>query len=193
MKEKKDAERQEVLDNSVGKYLRKIRASYMAISVVYVVFGVLLLINPDITLTICYGIGIVMIVYGAVTLLKFFTSRDERNYFELNFILGIIAAIIGIVIVVKPGIIVSILPFVLGIVIVVSSIVKLQDAVNLRRMKYEKWNVVLIFAFITLALGLFMVFNPLDMGLFLMRFIGICFIVDGAFSIASSVAVGKRA
>lgn len=168
-------------------YFQKIKSAYLLISVIYIVFGLSLLIWPETsTRTICYAIGAILFIYAITAFIKYFTSGKEKNFYQIDFITGIITFIIGLIVILKPEIIVSIVPTVLGIILVISSIIKLQDAIELKRNNYEKWEMVLTFSIAVIILGVIMIINPFGIGLLFTRFIGASFVIDGVLSITSN-------
>lgn len=175
-------------------FYQKLRNSYIAIAVAYVVFGLGLLLKPEASTTlICYAVGSLCIIYAAATLIKYFTDSVQRYYIEPNFILPVILGVFGLVTVIRPAIIISILPFIVGIILVVSGVVKLQDCLSLKKFGYARWQVVLAFALISVAFGVVILLNPFGTGLLFIRMVGLFFVVDGILSISSSILMrGSR-
>ena len=170
--------------------LQKFRNSYIVIAAAYVVFGMSLLIRPELSTTvICYSVGSLCLIYAAATLIKYFTEGIKHYYVEPNFVLPVILGIFGLVTIIRPGIIISILPVIVGLVLVVSGIVKLQDSFSLKKYRFERWYASLLFAVISLVFGVIILLNPFGTGLMFVRIVGLFFAVDGIFSIISSIMV----
>ena len=129
----------EVLNQGKSVYQR-IKNSYIIIAVAYVVFGLSLLIKPEMsTNIICFAVGALCLIYSVATLIKYFIGDKKRYYVEPNFILPVLMLVFGLVIIFKPSVIVSILPVVVGIVMIVSGVIKLQDSFNLKKYAFAKW------------------------------------------------------
>ncbi len=170
--------------------LEKFRNSYIIIAVAYVVFGLSLLIRPQLSTTvICYAVGALCLIYAAVTLIKYFTDGSKRYYVEPNFVLPVILGIFGLVIIVRPAVVISILPVTVGLVLIVSGIVKLQDSFSLKRYGFERWYISLVFAVVSLLFGVIILLNPFGTGLVFARIVGALFAVDGILSIISCILV----
>lgn len=170
---------------------QRIKNSYIVIAVAYVVFGMSLLIKPEMsTGIICFAVGALCLIYSIATLIKYFISDKKRYYVEPNFILPVLMLVFGLVIIFKPAVIISILPIVVGIVMVVSGVIKLQDSFSLKKYAYAKWWTVLIFAFVSVILGVVILINPFGTGLLFTRIVGLFFTIDGLLNIVSGVMMG---
>lgn len=180
----------EVVKSGKSAYQR-IKNSYIVIAVAYVVFGMSLLIKPEMsTSIICFAVGALCLIYSIATLIKYFIGDKKRYYVEPNFILPILLLVFGMVIIFKPAVIISILPVTVGIVMVVSGVIKLQDSFNLKKYSFAKWWTVLIFAFVSVILGIVILINPFGTGLLFTRIVGLFFTIDGLLNIVSSIMMG---
>ena len=176
-----------------SSFLKKMQGSYVVLAVAYVVFGLSLLIKPQQSTTvICYAIGALCIIYAAATLIKYFTDSTRRLYIEPNFVLPVILGVFGIVTIVRPAVIISILPFIVGIVLVSSGLIKVQDSINLKRFDYARWYIVLAFALVSVVHGIVILINPFGTGMLFTRIVGLFFVVDGAMSISSIIMTRKN-
>ena len=174
-------------EDGIGTFFRKMQGSYIVMAVAYVVFGLSLLVKPELSTTvICYAIGAVCVIYAIANLIKYFTGSMNRMYIEPDFVLSVIICVFGIVTIVRPSVIISILPFIVGIVLVFSGLIKVQDGINLKRF------LVLGFAVISVILGIVVLLNPFGTGLLFTRMVGLFFTVDGVLSISSIVMLRKN-
>lgn len=159
-------------EDGIGTFFRKMQGSYIVMAVAYVVFGLSLLIKPELSTTvICYAIGAVCVIYAVANLIKYFTGSMNRMYIEPDFVLSVIICVFGIVTIVRPSVIISILPFIVGIVLVFSGLIKVQDGINLKRFNYDRWFLVLGFAVISVILGIVVLLNPFGTRSFFTRMV----------------------
>ncbi|MBQ4283035.1 MAG: DUF308 domain-containing protein [Lachnospira sp.] len=169
-------------------WYEKLKNSYVIVAVAYVVFGLSLLIRPDTSVdAICYALGAICLIYSISTLIKYFLSDKRRLFIEPDFILPIIMVIVGLIIIFRHDVIISVVHIVAGIVFIVSGIVKLQDCFNVRKNSFSKWWIVLIFALVAVVLGVMMLFDLFGADTLLIRMIGLFFTIDGVLSIASAI------
>ena len=96
---------------TIEKYWKETEIYMYIWSALLVVMGILLIVKPDFVMTfISCLIGIVMVVGGISSIIQFFAiGKDETgNYPVRKIIIGILLIIIGIYIVARPQILVSI-------------------------------------------------------------------------------------
>ena len=161
-------------EDGIGTFFKKMQGSYIVMAVAYVVFGLSLLVKPELSTTvICYAIGAVCVIYAVANLIKYFTGSMNRMYIEPDFVLSVIICVFGIV-------------------LVFSGLIKVQDGINLKRFNYDRWFLVLGFAVISVILGIVVLLNPFGTGLLFTRMVGLFFTVDGVLSISSIVMLRKN-
>ena len=160
--------------------LRGLLASHTVISAAYLIFGLILLFRPALSgKVICGAVGIGALVYGVVKLVSFWKLREMGGVFQLELVLGVVFAAIGIFALVRADVILSILPIMLGIILLMDCVTKLQSALQLRRMAYGRWVSVLAAGLVTGAAGVVLLVNPFTAATVMIRFIGAGLIVDG--------------
>ena len=154
-------------------YVNKLSQVSIISSVAFIVIGLFLLIKPATTLSmISYVIGIIILVSGIISLIKYFSNHDKVNVYDFGLVFGILNIIIAIVFISNPNMISSIIPLILGIWILVNGIIKLQFAINLRNQPKSNWGYSAIMSGINILLGLFLVFNPFKGAVVITRTIG---------------------
>lgn len=148
--------------------------------IIYILFGLVLLFFPTITRNfICYLLGGLILVYGIIHVLSFFILMGTARFSEGDLVTGLISSLIGIFVITKAGLVISTLPFVIGIVIAVNGVFNIGKAVELKKLQYKKWIAVLAMAVLTAALGLVLIFNPLQAADFAISLVGIGLLVTG--------------
>lgn len=153
-------------------------------SILFVFLGFFLAKYPDSALrTVCYIIGGITLLYGLIKIIIFFINKEKgiSVYFDLTG--GLISSAIGIFLLLSPNVVISIIPIIVGIIILFHSIVKIRQALDLSKVNYEKWWIMLIIAFVTAVLGVLIILNPVRAASAPIRLIGIIFIIDGLVSL----------
>lgn len=141
------------------EYLKNMKISFILAALLSIALGVVLLLWPGITTTvICYAFGAILAVHGLVSIVSFFFSRTGGFAFEL--LLGIVSGALGVLFLVQPQIIISILPVAIGLFIMVDGLVNLKRAFELRRLEYGRWGVTLLLSLVSVGLGLLVLFHP---------------------------------
>lgn len=162
-------------------------------SLFYLIAGLILIIWPEVAVKIvCYIISAVLIIYGLIRVIIYLRSDNTRRYFQYDLVVGIVAVAFGLFIVFKPVLFISLLPFAIGLCILFDSIIKLQNALDLKRAGFLYWYIPLAVTVITAVLGIILIINPFSATLTLVRCMGIFFIIDGIANISSCVLVLKK-
>lgn len=172
--------------------LSRLQKTFSMSGIIYILFGIVLLFFPTITRAlVCYLLGGLILVYGIIHVLSFFTLMGTSKFFRGDLITGLISTIIGIFIIARAELVVSVFPFVLGIVIAVNGVLNIGKSLELKALGYKKWVAVLVMAVLTAALGLLLVFNPLKAADFAISLVGIGLIVTGICDIWAASRAGK--
>lgn len=162
-------------------------------AVALLICGLVLLLMPELTLvTIANVIGILVIMIGAFFLIGYFL-RKELAAGNNDLIKGLVIVCIGIFICVKSELVVSVLPVVLGIGVVLSGILKLQHAFDLKRMGFDTWVRIGLTAVVNIFIGLIVILNPFSTVAWLMRLVGIGFLFSGVTDLITTIYVSKKA
>ncbi|OUN20791.1 hypothetical protein B5G34_13770 [Flavonifractor sp. An82] len=160
--------------------LKNMTVSFVFLSVLYLLLGVVLLLWPTLVMDIIsYAFGAILLLYGLFAIMGFYRSEDRRGGAFLGLFLGIVAAAVGAIMVLYPPLIQSIIPVILGLYIAIDGLLSVKRTLELQRMDYARWNVNLILSVISAALGIFVVFHPLLTEAALFRVIGVVLIYAG--------------
>lgn len=160
--------------------LKKIKTNVVVSSALCVILGLVLVFRPGLSMRIvCTAVGVVLILSGAMRMLAYFTARDGSLYSQANLIFGIVVAVVGVWIVMKPDKVMAIIPIIVGIVIAIHGLHNLQQAAELWRDKYSRWWVVLILGVLTVGFGVLLVCRPFAAIDTVVMLIGFFLIYDG--------------
>lgn len=177
--------------------LKNLKVNFILLSVLCIALGVVLLLWPNLTLTvICYAFGVLLLVYGLVCIISYLVrgeggERRAEGRSVLYLFLGIVAAALGVLLLVRPDVVQTILPVIVGLCIVVDGLVNLKRALELRRMNYSRWHISLILCLISVALGLLVVFRPIQALDTLVMLVGAVFIYTGAADLWTLILLGR--
>ena len=157
------------------------------------VFGLILLIFPSLSGTIlCYGISAGLLVYGIFRLLAYFRHQPQSALQQHDFSAGIMLVAVALFILLKPELIISLLPVLLGLLLVMGGARETQIAVDLYRLQEARWYVPLVAAVVQVILGLVILWNPFATAMVLMQFIGASVLVESISQIIFSVVLSRR-
>lgn len=160
--------------------LKKIKTNVVVSSALCVILGLVLVFRPGLSMRIvCTAVGVVLIVSGIMRMIAYFTARDGSLYSQANLIFGIVLAVVGVWIVMKPDKVMAIIPIIVGIVIATHGLHNLQQAAELWRDKYDRWWVALILGVLTVGFGVLLVCRPFAAIDTVVMMIGFFLIYDG--------------
>lgn len=172
-----------------GKGKKNNNTDIMAASLVYIVLGLILTINPGgFKNLICIAIAGLLVVMGVIRIIRFLISKDQSEIYRNDLVVGILLVILGVVFVVF----VSVIIMVLGISVSISGLSKLQSSLEVKRMEEKNWVVFLVLAFINIALGLYLTFYPLKATNTMLRIVGICILISGVTDFIGKMYVSKK-
>ena len=171
--------------------VREVKKSFCVLSAAYIVLGLVLLIWPDISVkTFCYVFGVGMIIFGCAHLIMYFVKDKLQSVMQMDMVCGIVGIATGVYILLKMEYVLEIIPFALGIVALLGSVVKLQNAFDLKRFGSHRWYIMLIFALALLVIGALLVANPFEGLEVIVVLIGVSLIVDGVGNLAGIFWIG---
>ena len=151
------------------------------------------IIFPDkVQNVICNIIGLVGIILGVIRIFMYLSVEVQDAIYRNDFVEGIVLILIGILVIYQKTIIQSLIPFIVAIVIIVDGFVKLQDGIDAKRLGYDKSYIYVIFAAISIIVGLIVMFNLVDTGNILFQILGGGLVYCGISDIVSVVFIANR-
>ena len=162
------------------EFLKGLKANYTMSAILSIIMRLVLLIWPGTTTQIvCTMLGIVLLSYGIIQIVMFLWTREKTVFSQGILLLGIIFAVIGGWIILKPEMIIMAVPAIVGILIIIHGLHNIIQAVDLKREGYEKWWLALLFGVLTVLFGALLIYNPFGAVEVVVRMIGIFMIYDG--------------
>ena len=103
------------------------KKSFIAASLSYVALGLVLFFFPNLTTSlICTVAGLLLLAYGVSAGISFFASSNGGYRPQFDAVLGVFAAVLGVLFLLKPQMILSILPVIFGLYILVDGLTNLK-------------------------------------------------------------------
>lgn len=136
------------------KKMRFEKWQLIVLSVFYIVFGIISAAVPrEQFLTFFNILGLIIMVIGAFSIFIYFLRKDylEEHNFQVAF--GVLYIMAGMIVWLKPELIVSNYPLVFAGCVVIDSAIRLQYSMNLFRMKDQGWLWVFVSALAAIALA----------------------------------------
>lgn len=161
-------------------FLKGLKANYTISAILCVLLGLVLIIWPGTTTQIvCMSLGIVLLAYGIIQIAIYLFNRERTIISQGMMLLGIVFAVIGTWILLKPEMIIMAVPVIVGVLIVIHGLHNIVQAIALQKDRYERWWVALIFGLLTVIFGGILIYNPFEAVELVVRLIGAFLIYDG--------------
>lgn len=171
-----DRERSDADMNS----LKRTKLAYSILSIVLIVIGIYLIIRPQTAmLTVCRVLGVVLMFYGIIRLLGYFSHDMYQLAFQFDLAMGIFSLVAGCIFLLRTEWIAELIPAFIGVIVLIDAVFKIQTSLDAKRFGISKWWLILILAVIAGALGAMLLVIPLKVVEFVMVLIGINLVIDG--------------
>lgn len=156
------------------------KKSFVAASLAYVALGLVLLFFPDLTTSlICTLAGLLLLAYGVSAGVSFFAHSNGGYRSQFDAVLGVFAAVLGAFFLLRPQLILSILPIIFGLYILIDGLLNLKRGLDMRSFGYAGWTTTLVLSVVSMVLGAVILWNPFSTHLLLVRIIGGSFLYEG--------------
>lgn len=172
--------------------MKTAKTGYIIISVMLCVLGILLIVIPDFSAKML-GImmGILMIVFGSVKLVGYFSRDLYRLAFQYDLAFGLLLIVLGVLLLIYPANLMNFFCIVLGISILMDGLFKIQIAMDSRQFGIRKWWLILLWAVVAGIMGLLLVIRPTESVRALMILSGITLLAEGFLNLSTVLTVVK--
>ena len=161
-------------------YIKSMKVNYSLSAVICVILGIVLLVWPgQSTQVVCMVLGIVLGGFGLIQIILYLATKEKTMVSHSMMMLGVVLAVIGGWIVLKPETIIKAVPMIVGILIVIHGFHNAVQAIDLKKMQYDNWWVALLLSLLTVALGVVLICNPFTIVDTVVRIIGAFLVYDG--------------
>lgn len=131
------------------------------LSVLMVVIGLILVIWPGTALRLAAQVlGVALLVAAVIFGISWYQDRHLAQRNDANLALAIVGGLLGIVVLIAPKAVISIIPWIVGLVILLNGVINLAQALDQRKAGDPRWIIALVLAVLTLILGLIILSNP---------------------------------
>lgn len=140
-------------------FIKKVKWAYIIISALMMALGMLLIVYPETSaLSICYAVGILIIIFGIVKIMSYFSKDMFQLAFQFDFAFGILAIITGLILLLYSHGIISFFSIIIGGIIFVDGVFKLQTSYEAKEFGLNYWWFILCLAILSCIFGLFLIF-----------------------------------
>ena len=155
--------------------------------------GVILIVWADkVTNTVSILLGILAIIYAASKIIYYFKNNERVIADNLELIYAIIILVIGLVLIIKVNFLKELISFIIGIYILLSSIIKLSENINLGKSLNTKLTGPVILSILGILIGILCIAGKFILPNAIVIYIGIMLIVYSIISIISLIMTNKK-
>lgn len=172
--------------------MRAAKTGYIAVSLIYCILGLILVIHPDFSARLV-GIvcGVCLIIFGAVKILGYCSKDLFRLAFQFDLAAGIMLIALGIIVMIKPDDIMNLLCMVLGISVLMEGLFKIQVAMDSKRFGIRRWWLIMAAAILSGVTGVLLVFRPDESMTFLLILLGLSLLCSGILNLITVLTAVK--
>ncbi len=177
----------------MSDFMKRVVRSSIISAILLAILGILLIIKSEETIiSISYIVGGALVLLGAIGIVDYIRKLRTELKSELDLVYATVTIILGVLIIMHPKAIGSVVPFVLGIIIIINSSTKLNYALQLKSRKNDLWTTTLIVSLLTTICGLVLIFNPFQAASLITRIVGIIILIYAILDIISSLTIRKN-
>lgn len=174
--------------------LKKFHWDMMITSVICVLLGGVLIFFPQaVNEMIAYLLAAVMFIVSVIEFYNYFKKNVEASFYRNDLVYAVMALVVAIILLAKRDIIIALVPVVLGSLIIISGVKKLQNGLDLLRLKLDGWKSLMILAAINIIFGIVMVICALETAKVITVLIGIGLAYSGLSDIFAMIRISKVA
>ncbi len=173
--------------------LEGVRLNTIIFALLCIIFGLAMVIFKEITPETVGGmISAALVVIGLVWILQYIRKDLMSDFYRRDLVNGLFFVVLGIVVIVKLEQVLDLVPVILGMIILFCGMVKLQYSIDLARLKYTRWGLVLAFAVINILYGIIMIVEPKFISDVIYLLLGIGLIISGVTDVVTIFVVEHR-
>ena len=176
---------------NVKETFNTISIGTIIIDVLIVVLGIFFMVNPSVGLeSALLLIGVLLLISGICAIIKYIMNPKRFFRYELGY--GIISIIAGLFAILKPFKVATLIVALIAIWLIISSVIKLMLALELRKLKDVTWIFDLTVFVLTIILGILILVNPFSSTMILSVYVGVLLTMYASMDIVEQFFIRKR-
>ena len=170
------------------RQLKIAKNGYIIMSLLFVILGICLIIWPDCSLKLfCTLIGIMLIGYGCIRTVGYFSKDYYCLAFQFDLAFGILLIAVGAIIIARREQVVNLIFAIFGILTLADALFKIQMSMDAKRFGLSLWWRILVVAVLTGILGVLLLIRPFDAAEIMMILVGVSFLFEGILNLCVAI------
>ncbi len=172
--------------------MKAAKIGYIVISVILCALGIMMIAVPDFSVSLIGIIcGAVLIAFGIIRLVGYFSRDLYRLAFQYDLAFGILMIALGVIMLMRPEGLMNFICIALGLSILTDGLFKIQIAIDSKKFGIDQWWLILALAIITVAVGVAVVAMPGGSSRILSIMIGVSLLCEGILNISTVITAVK--
>jgi len=170
---------------------RKLMATSIATSVIWLIAGLVMLFLPSLTNKIIgIVIGVLFLLTGLNMVYKYL-KRNGAKLYSLNMVFGIILLVLGLVIIISPFSVSSFITVCLGLYLIVAGANKITYGIWFKIGNDPAWLLTVVIGAMLILFGILVLVNPFS-SLTITKLVGAFLIISSILDITDTLLLHKR-
>lgn len=172
--------------------IRAAKIGYIVMSAAFCLLGLALIVFPQISArVICEVVGIMLIFFGIVKLVGYFSKDLYRLAFQYDLAFGLLMMVLDTVTLLRSDHVMNFICIAFGISSLVDGLLKVQISLESMRFGIGLWWLILTAAVITGIAGILLIFRPAEGGQILVILLGISLVTEGILNLSTVLTAVK--
>lgn len=173
---------------NADKPIQQARNNLILSSVILCITGLVFMIfSGTVVNMIGWVLGGIFCVVGLIYLIGYI----RRQLFLSELFFSIISLVAGILLLIHPGWIMSILSIIVGVYILIEGALKLKIAIDAKKQQARGWWVLLVIALISIGISIVLIVNPFGISKIFIFLLGVALLLNGIENIIHAVYTKK--
>lgn len=173
---------------NADKPIQQARNNLILSSVILCITGLVFMIfSGTVVNMIGWVLGGIFCVVGLIYLIGYI----RRQMFLSELLFSIISLVAGILLLIHPGWIMSILSIIVGVYILIEGVLKLKISIDAKKQQARGWWVLLVIALISIGISIVLIVNPFGISKIFIFLLGVALLLNGIENIIHAVYTKK--
>lgn len=175
-----------------ANWIKTAKIGCIVISCALCLLGVGMIAFPDFSASVLSIVcGVLMLLFGAARLIGYFSKDLYRLAFQFDLTSGVLAIVLGIELLARPGSLMTFLCVAIGFFILTDGLFKAQIALQSKRFGITSWWLTMIFAVLSTICGFLLMLHPGEGSRLLTILIGVTLLSEGLLSLCTMLTAVK--
>lgn len=172
----------------IDKSIQNARNNLVISSIILCITGLIFMIFSETMVNmIGWILGSILCIIGIVQMIGYIRSRTS----VMPLLVSIISLVVGVLLFMHPGWVMSLLSVIIGIYILIEAALKIKVVVEAKKQAAKGWWVLLIVTIIGIAMGILLIVNPFGISRAFMFVLGLAFLISGVLDLIQAIYTKK--